>query len=179
MYIYKLNKNIMYKLFIASVTTIALIGATALTHQLPLSAQAQPSTAPNPSVAKRVLLTLKAEKQVKVGDKISYESTSGKSVKPGDILKYSVNAKNTDKPVKNLVLTQPVPRGTSYVKNSALALNGAELMFSIDGGKTYVVKPMLGKKEAPVATYTNLRWKFPGTIAAKAQVNATYEVVVK
>jgi uncharacterized repeat protein (TIGR01451 family) len=171
---------IFHKFLIASVSVIGLIGTTALTHQLPLSAQSQPSpSAPIPSAAKRVVLSLKAEKQVKSGDKISYEPTSGKSVKPGDVLRYTVNAKNGDKPVKNLILTQPIPKGTNYVKNSAIALNGAELLFSLDGGKTYLAKPMLGKKEAPATAYTNLRWKFAGTIAAKSQINATYEVVVK
>ena len=166
----------MYKLLIATFGIIATIGATAPTL-LPLSAQAQ--SAPTQSAAKRVVLTLKAEKQVKTGNKVAYESIAGKSVKPGDILRYTVNAKNGDKAVKNLMLTQPIPRGTSYLKNSATALNGAELLFSLDGGKTYIAKPMMGKKEAPTTAYTNLRWKFTGTIAAKAQVNATYEVVVK
>ncbi len=166
----------MYKFLIATLTIIATIGAATPTL-LPLSAQAQ--SAPNPSAAKRVMLTLKAEKQVKTGDKIAYETTAGKSVKPGDVLRYTVNAKNGDKAVKNLMLTQPIPKGTSYLKNSAIALNGAELLFSLDGGKTYLSKPMIGKKEAPTTTYTNLRWKFTGTLAAKAQVNATYEVVVK
>jgi uncharacterized repeat protein (TIGR01451 family) len=166
----------MYKILIASLAIVSTIGATAPTL-LPLSAQAQ--SAPQSVAAKRVVLSLKAEKQVKTGDKIAYEPTAGKSVKPGDILRYTVSAKNGDKAVKNLMLTQPIPKGTSYLKNSATALNGAELLFSLDGGKTYLAKPMLGKKEAPTTAYTNLRWKFTGTLAAKAQVNATYEVVVK
>jgi uncharacterized repeat protein (TIGR01451 family) len=165
-----------YKLLIATLGIIATIGSTAPTL---LSLPAQAQSAPTPSAAKRVLLTLKAEKQVKTGNKIAYEPTAGKSVKPGDILRYTVNAKNGDKAVKNLMLTQPIPRGTSYLKNSATALNGAELLFSIDGGKTYVAKPMMGKNEAPTTAYTNLRWKFTGTLTAKAQVNATYEVVIK
>jgi uncharacterized repeat protein (TIGR01451 family) len=166
----------MYKILIATLAIVSTIGATAPTL-LPLSAQAQ--SAPTQSAAKRVVLTLKAEKQLTTGDKVAYEAIAGKSVKPGDILRYTVNAKNGDKAVKNLMLTQPIPRGTSYLKNSATALNGAELLFSLDGGKTYVAKPMLGKKEAPTTAYTNLRWKFTGTLAAKAQVNATYKVVVQ
>jgi uncharacterized repeat protein (TIGR01451 family) len=165
-----------YKFLIASLAVVSTIGATAPTL-LPLSAQAQ--SAPTQPAAKRVMLTLKAEKQFKTGDKVAYEAISGKSVKPGDVLRYTVNAKNGEKAVKNLMLTQPIPRGTSYLKNSATALNGAELLFSLDGGKTYLAKPMVGKKEAPTTSYTNLRWKFTGTLAAKAQVNATYEVVVK
>jgi uncharacterized repeat protein (TIGR01451 family) len=171
----------MYKFLTTSVSILGLIGATAFTQQLPINAQLQPSTGAinQLTAAKRVVLTLKAEKQTKDGDKIVYQPTSGKSVKPGDVLRYTVTAKNGDKAVKNLMLTQPIPRGTSYMKDTASNLKGAELLFSIDGGKSYVAKPMLGKKEAPSSTYTNLRWKFPGQIAAKAQVNATYEVKVK
>jgi uncharacterized repeat protein (TIGR01451 family) len=176
MYSYRSIDKIMYKLLIATLGIIATIGATAPTL-LPLSAQAQ--SAPTQSAAQRVVLTLKAEKQVKTGTKIVYEPTTGKSVKPGDVLRYTVSAKNGEKAIKNLMLTQPIPRGTSYLKNSATALNGAELLFSLDGGKSYVAKPMMGKKEAPTTAYTNLRWKFTGTLAAKAQVNATYDVVIK
>jgi uncharacterized repeat protein (TIGR01451 family) len=170
----------MYKFLIASISAVGLIAATSLTQQFPLPAQAQttPSTATQPA-AKRVVLLLKAEKKVMEGTKVTYQSTSGKSVKPGDVLRYTVTAKNGDRPVKNLILTQPIPRGTSYVKNSANTLNGADLVFSVDGGKTYVAKPMEGKKEAPASKYTNLRWKFTNLMAAKAQVNATYEVTVK
>jgi uncharacterized repeat protein (TIGR01451 family) len=171
----------MCKFLAASVSVMTLIGATVLTQQLPLLAQLQPSpsgAAIQSPAAKRVVLTLKAEKQMKEGDKIVYQPTSGKSVKPGDVLRYTVTAKTGDKAVKNLILTQPIPRGTSYLKDSASNIKGAELLFSIDKGKSYIAKPMVGKKEAPTSTYTNIQWKLPGTIAAKAQVNATYEVKV-
>jgi uncharacterized repeat protein (TIGR01451 family) len=167
----------MYKFLATSVSIMTLVGATVLTQQLPLLAQFQPSATQAP-VAKRVVLTLKAEKQMKEGTKIVYQPTSGKTVKPGDVLRYTVTAKTGDKAVKNLILTQPIPRGTSYLKNSASTISGAALMFSIDGGKSYVAKPMMGKKEAPIDKYTNLQWKLPGTIAAKTQVNATYELKV-
>ncbi len=173
----------MYKLLVTSISAIGLIATTILTHQLPVQAQLQttPSTT-SPTAAKRVVLSYKAEKKVmEMVDKkpkISYQNT-GKSVKPGDILRYTVTAKNSDRPVKNLTLTQPIPKGTKYIKNSATQLAGAELLFSIDGGKTYVEKPMLDKKEAPASAYTNIRWKFSQSTAANAQINAACEVEVK
>ena len=177
-------KITMYKFFIASIGAIGLIVTTGLTNQLPLPAQAQPATdASTQPAAKRVVLTLKAEKKTTtvVGGKsvISYAPTTGKAVKPGDIIRYTVVAKNGVRPVKNLTLTQPMPRGTKYVRNSATTLAGADLLFSIDGGKTYTAKPMVEKKEAPDAAYTNIRWKFTKSIAADAQVSAAYEVQVK
>ena len=174
----------MYKLLIASISAIGLIATTALTHQLPVQAQLQTTPeATAPTAAKRVVLTYKAEKKVMEmvdkKQKISYQST-GKSVKPGDILRYTVTAKNSNRPVKNLTLTQPIPKGTTYVKNSAVPLEGADLLFSIDGGKTYSAKPMLNKKEAPASAYTNVRWKFTNkSTAANAQLQAACEVQVK
>jgi uncharacterized repeat protein (TIGR01451 family) len=173
----------MYKFLITSISAIGLIATTALTHQLPLQAQSQPiiGTATQPA-AKRVVLTLKAEKKmmemVNNKQKISYQPISGQ-VKQKDILKYTVTAKSNSQPVKNLALTQPIPKGTTYIKNSATPLEGAELLFSIDSGKTYTAKPIIGKKEAPTSYYTNLRWKFNKLMAANTKINASYEVQVK
>jgi uncharacterized repeat protein (TIGR01451 family) len=173
----------MYKLLITSISAVGLIATTTFTHQLPLQAQLQNNlgTATQPA-AKRVVLTLKAEKKiVKIVDdkpKITYQLVSGR-VQPRDILKYTVTARNGNRPVKNLMLTQPIPKGTTYIKNSATVLRGAELLFSIDGGKTYTARPMIDKKDAPTSAYTNLRWKFNTLMAANAQVNAAYEVEVK
>ncbi len=174
---------IMYKLLITSISAIGLIATTTFSHQLPLHAQLQsaPSDTVQPA-AKRVVLTLKAEKKiVKMVDdkpKVTYQPVSGR-VQPRDILKYTVIAKNGNRPVKNLMLTQPIPKGTIYVKESATVLPGSELLFSIDGGKTYTTRPVVDKKDAPPSAYTNIRWKFTRLMAANAQVNATYEVQVK
>lgn len=173
----------MYKLLIASISALGLIATTALTNQIPVLAQLQPAPgATTQPAAKRVVLTLKAEKKVmEMVDnkpKITYQPVSGK-VKQKDILKYTVTAKNGNRPVKNLMLTQPIPRGTMYVKDSATVLPGSELLFSIDGGKTYTTRPMIDKKDAPPSAYTNIRWKFTRLMAADAQVNAAYEVQVK
>jgi uncharacterized repeat protein (TIGR01451 family) len=173
----------MYKLLVASISAIGLIATTTLTAQLSVHAQLQTTpTTTAPTAAKRVVLTYKAEKKVMETvdkkQKITYQAT-GKSVKPGDILRYTVTAKNSDRPVKNLTLTQPIPKGTRYIKNSATPLADAELLFSIDGGKTYT-KPTIDKKEAPAAAYTNVRWKFASkSTPANAQINAACEVEVK
>jgi uncharacterized repeat protein (TIGR01451 family) len=184
MYIRAKSKITMYKLLVASISAIGLIATTTLTSQLPAPAQLQTTPATTaPTAAKRVVLTYKAEKKVMETvdkkQKVTYQAT-GKSVKPGDILRYTVTAKNSDRPVKNLTLTQPIPKGTRYIKNSATPLADAELLFSIDGGKTYSSKPTIDKKEAPAAAYTNVRWKFASkSTPANAQINAACEVEVK
>jgi uncharacterized repeat protein (TIGR01451 family) len=176
------SKITMYKILITSISVIGLIATTSLTHQLPLQAQSQTITGAAQPAAKRVVLTLKADKKVvaMVGNKqkVSYQPISGK-VKQQEIIRYTVVAQSNSQPVKNLALTQPIPRGTMYVKNSATTLAGSDLLFSIDGGRTYSAKPIIGKKEAPTNYYTNLRWKFNKLMAANTKINASYEVQVK
>jgi hypothetical protein len=93
---------------------------------------------------------------------------------------YTVIAKNNSScPLKNLVLKQPIPKGTIYVKDSAMAIEGAELLFSIDNGKTFSAKPTVGKELAPANDYNYLRWRFLSKVAAKAQVKTTYKLQVK
>lgn len=93
---------------------------------------------------------------------------------------YTVIAKNNSRcSLKNLVLKQPIPKGTQYVKDSAIAIDGAELLFSIDGGKTFSLQPKIGKQVVPAADYNYLRWRFIGKTPAKAQVKTTYKLQVK
>lgn len=175
----------MYKLLIASLSVVGIAIAAPLTQQLPLNAQLQPGTATKPAT-KQVSLNLSVKKKVVKGEKTSFLPLSGNAkVEPGDTLHYTLTAKIGTRGVKNLMLKQPIPKGTTYVKNSASQVKGAELMFSIDGGKTYSAKPMVPnpKKnappiEAPASAYTHIRWRFPNTIPANSNVNTTYEVKV-
>jgi uncharacterized repeat protein (TIGR01451 family) len=143
--------------------------------------QLDDTTIPTEPIPKpRIALTLIAEKQVIIGEKITFQAVKGKSVKPGDILRYTVIAKNSGKAVKNLLLTQPIPRGTHYIENSSSILNGAaEVLFSIDGGKSYSDDPKIEDRSAPVSAYTNVRWKFTGVLPSQSQVEASYSVMVK
>jgi uncharacterized repeat protein (TIGR01451 family) len=165
---------------LASIGTIVPIFAT---PQFPVNAQLsteQNCNNPLPP-AKRVTLTLKADKQVMTDNKIGFQPIAGKSsVKPGDIIMYTVIAKNNSNcPLKNLVLKQPIPKGTMYVKDSAMEIAGAELLFSIDRGKTFSAKPTIGKELAPATDYNYLRWRFLNKVAANAQVKTTYKLQVK
>lgn len=122
-------------------------------------------------------------------EQVTWQPLQGEvQVQPGDVLRYTLSSKNAgEKPAKDLVLTQPVPAKTTFVLDSARA-NGAKLTFSIDGGKTFVQKPMVtvkladGKEElrpAPAEVYTHVRWDYSESLAPMAAVNATYEVTVQ
>jgi uncharacterized repeat protein (TIGR01451 family) len=181
-----------HKSLIANFIAVVSIATTfLLILQLPLEARSKRSSkhrskplttcVDSSPVAQRVLLTLKADKKVIEGEKIVFQPIIGKApVKPGDIIKYTVIAKNNSHcPLKNLMLKQLIPKGTIYLKNSATDFNGAELLFSIDRGKTFVAKPKIDDREAPTTAYDYIRWKFPGKIATNAQVKTAYELQIK
>jgi uncharacterized repeat protein (TIGR01451 family) len=142
----------------------------------------------------KVQLALGAEKQVKVTDtkgktQIAWQPLKGQvTVHPGDVVRYTLTGENAgDKPAGNLVLTQPVPAQTVYQLKSARA-NGANLAFSIDGGKVFSAQPMVKAKladgkevlqPAPASAYTHIRWDYSKSLAPMAAVHATYEVAVK
>jgi uncharacterized repeat protein (TIGR01451 family) len=174
----------MHKLLIASLSVVSIAIAAPLAQQLPINAQL-PGVATK-AAAKKVNLNLAVKKKLVKGDKTSYQTLGGNAkVEPGDTLFYTLTANIGSSGAKNLVLKQPIPKGTTYVKNSATQVAGAELMFSIDGGKSYSPKPMMPnpKKgeppiEAPASAYTHIRWRFPNLIPANKKVDATYEVKV-
>jgi uncharacterized repeat protein (TIGR01451 family) len=185
------SDSIVHKSLIASFIVVVSIATTfLLTPQFPLEARSKhrskhrskPLTTcvDTSPVAQRVLLTLKADKKVIQGEQVVFQPIVGKSpVKPGDIIKYTVVAKNNSHcPLKHLMLKQLIPKGTTYIKNSATDFNGAELLFSVDRGKTFVAKPKIGNKEAPVTAYNYIRWRFPGKIATNAQVKTVYELQI-
>ncbi len=173
----------MSKFSIVILTGIGMIATTLLTPQFPLDAKSPTlrTCVDSLPISQRVALTLKADKKVIKDNKVIFQPIAGKaSVKPGDIIKYTVIAKNNSRcPLKNLILKQPIPRGTNYLKDSAISIDGAELLFSIDGGKTFFAKPMIGKQAAPETSYNYLRWKFSGRMATNAQVKTTYKLQVK
>jgi uncharacterized repeat protein (TIGR01451 family) len=171
----------MSKFSIVILASIGTISTIFFTPQLSAHARIKkPRICLDPLPAsKLVTLTLKADKQVMTDNNIfSFQAIAGKaSVKRGDIIMYTVVAKNNSRcPLKNLVLKQPIPKGTQYVKDSAMAIDGAELLFSIDGGKTFSAKPTMGKQIVPETDYNYLRWRFIGKTAANAQVKTTYKL---
>jgi uncharacterized repeat protein (TIGR01451 family) len=144
-------------------------------------------------LAPKVKLNLGAEKKVISVDaqgkqQISWKALDGSAVQPGDVLRYTLVSENAgDKSAKDLKLTQPIPAQTLYTLDSAKA-NGAKLTYSIDGGKTFVEKPLVTvklangqevQKPAPASSYTHIRWDYSNSLAPLATVRAAYEVAVK
>ncbi|XGV98435.1 MAG: hypothetical protein ACAF41_05765 [Leptolyngbya sp. BL-A-14] len=143
----------------------------------------------------KVQLNLVGEKQVVTKDAQGKDSLSWQggqvAVQSGDVLRYRLTGKNEgDRPVKNLTLNQPIPKGTVFVLKSAKVTSNqaARITYSIDAGRSFVEAPTVqvtrsdGKVEtrpAPAEAYTHIRWNLPNTLAANAPVNAEYQVKVR
>jgi uncharacterized repeat protein (TIGR01451 family) len=157
----------------ALVTTILVGASLPVISQLTQPAVAQTATAPKP-------LVLKLSQAKKVADKKGFKLVPITKAVPGDVIVYKIAANNiSTKPISKLVINQKIRPGTTYVLSSATPIKGTELTFSTDGGKTYTAAPLVAKKPAPAANYTNVRWAFIGSVAPKSQSDLSYEVKVR
>ncbi len=142
----------------------------------------------------------KVELQLIAKQKVTQKDTQGKeqvswnvltkdtTVQKGTILRFQVVAKNTgDRAAEKLIVTQPIPKGTTYAIGSTTQSN-AELTYSLDGGKTFSANPMVqvtlpnGATEmqpAPAEAYTHVRWMVGSAIAPKSGIEMAYDVSVR
>lgn len=132
--------------------------------------------------AGNVSVSIKTDKQevvVKNGKKLTQVVPATKFA-PGDTIVYTITYTNKGtEPAVNAIVDDPVPRGTTYVGGSATGA-GAEITFSIDGGKTFKKPSELtggDKKPVPPEKYTAIRWTIPqipaggsGKVSFKAHV---------
>lgn len=187
----------MKRFSIASLGALAVMATIPFVGEMPVLANlrdAGVAIAQNVQRQPQVQLALGAEKKVVQNQQgkqqVAWQTLQGNvTVHPGDVIRYVVSGKNnSDRAVKNLVVTQPIPKQTTYVLSSATVKNGASVTYSIDNGKSFVEKPTVrvklasGKVEtrpAPAELYTHLRWKFTESIDPAAAVNATYQVKVR
>lgn len=177
---------------------IALVATTSFAGVMPGLATLQSRDTAIAQTAKQdspVKLVLAAERRPLVaiasGQTEWTPLPSGASLRPGETIRYIVTASNTsDRAIKNLVVTQPIPKGSVYVLNSATlpSVEGARVDYSIDGGKSYSAKPTIRVKlengevvtrPAPETMYTNVRWAFGGSLSPKTVSNATYQVRIR
>ncbi|MFN6514216.1 MAG: hypothetical protein RMY29_006925 [Nostoc sp. CreGUA01] len=181
----------------AGLGTFALIATVPFLGQFPGVANiwhSESAYAQNIKTQAQIQLRLEAEKQVIAQDQQGkqsqkWEPLKGQAVvRPGDVLRYTLSGENKgDRPVKNLTLNQPIPKGMVYVLKSASVTNNGKITYSIDGGRSFVENPTVkvtvpnGKvetKPAPAIAYTHIRLQVP-SVAAKTTVKATYQTQVR
>jgi uncharacterized repeat protein (TIGR01451 family) len=151
---------------------IALVGAA------PVMAQSQE---PKPLVISAINQTAES---AKAADKARKD---GALARPGDVLGYSLAFTNlTSGSVNHVQFVDPLPKGLVYRTGSARADKAARIEYSIDGGKSYAVEPMVvvienGRrvmKPAPREAYSHIRWTVSEPLAPGAQVTAEFEAEV-
>lgn len=112
-------------------------------------------------------------------------------VEPDQLVEYQLTYTNKgDSTINGLTVVGPVPKGTTYVSNTANADVSAALLVSIDGGKTFEPEPVVRlvtkesgevvEKLIPAEQYTHLQWKAATAINADGGTQFyTYRVRVK
>lgn len=188
----------MKRVSVAGMGALALIATLSFVGQMPgvggLLWHSTSAIAQNVKTQGQIQLRLEAEKQVVVQDQNGKQSKTWQPLKgqavvqPGDVLRYTLSGENkSDRPVKNLTLNQPIPKGMVYVLKSTIATNDTKVTYSIDGGRSFVENPTVkvtlpdGKvetKPAPANVYTHIRLQVP-SVAAKKTVKAIYQIQVR
>lgn len=127
---------------------------------------------------------------------VQYDKSGKESLKPVNVaepkqlIEYQLTYENTGgASLEGLVITGPIPSSTEYQANSAKTAVQANLLVSIDGGKTFEAEPVKRKvrnakgqeevKIIPPSEYTHLRWKSNEKLASKASQLFAYRVKVK
>ena len=111
------------------------------------------------------------------------------SVHPGDVLDWKITSANEgDGAARSYKTVGHVPQGTSFVSGSATAEYGAQVSYSIDGGKSFAAQPTIEEKQAdgsvkrvpaPVSMYTEVRYEWAEPLAPGSTLAADYKVRVK
>lgn len=109
-------------------------------------------------------------------------------VNPGDILDWTITSENDgNADALGYKTVAHIPRGTSFVAESAKADGAVKAIYSIDGGKTFSAQPMVDEKQtdgsvkrvpAPVSMYTEIRYEWTDPLAQGGKLSASYKVRV-
>jgi uncharacterized repeat protein (TIGR01451 family) len=107
-------------------------------------------------------------------------------VVPGDEVFYTLEIRNTGStPLPPPTVDFAIPEHMRYIANSAVGA-GAEVSYSIDGGRTFdrpesllVAAGGRDQRTATVAEYTHIRWRLKHVLKSKAVALARFRAVVK
>jgi uncharacterized repeat protein (TIGR01451 family) len=108
---------------------------------------------------------------------------------PGSVVEYRLQFTNVSAdPIAELAVNGPVPARTTYLGKSATTEAQANLVVSIDGGRSYESEPVVRSVHEPDGTirqvvvppsrYTHIRWLNEESLEANATVSYRYRVRV-
>lgn len=135
-----------------------------------------------------ITLTMKAqEREVITGDdgKREVRLIEPTNVIPGDLIVYTTTYRNNgNEAATDVAITNVIAKEMRYIAGSADS-KGAQLTYSVDGGKTFNREENLtvlganGKpRPATVDDYTHIRWKI-ADIPAGAEGSVSYQAQVR
>lgn len=109
-----------------------------------------------------------------------------KKVAPDGEVIYTTTFKNTiNKPISNIMVTNPIPANMLYTADSATGANTV-ITYSVDGGKAYDAPEKLtvagkdGKQRpAQAADFTHIRWIYKGDLATGKSSDVVFKAKVK
>lgn len=108
------------------------------------------------------------------------------NVVPGTEVIYTITAHNTGaEDASSIVITNPVPEHTVYIKGSAFG-SGTDISFSVDGGNSFNKPEKLTIKDAKGNTrpataedYTHIRWVLQFALKPGQKAPVWYRVRIK
>ena len=110
-------------------------------------------------------------------------------VKPGEVLDWTITSENSGNAAAlEYKAVGHIPRGTTFVADSAKADGSGKVVYSIDGGKSYSAQPMIEEKQAdgtvkqvpaPASMYTEIRYEWADPLVQGGKLSASYKVRVK
>jgi len=106
-------------------------------------------------------------------------------VVPGETVYYTITFTNiSDEAADNVVITNPIADDLVYVDGSGFG-PGADMQFSVDGGKTFAVLQELTvtadgvTRAAKASDFTHVRWVMKNSLDAGAQATARFAAVLE
>jgi uncharacterized repeat protein (TIGR01451 family) len=135
-------------------------------------------------------LSIKAVAEVEsktvAGGRESVKLVSADRVVPGDRVIYTLEVRNTGAiGLESPTVIHPIPEHMRYVADSAVG-PGAEVSYSIDGGKSFEHAENLRvtgadgqSRPATAADYTHIRWHLKNTLKANSVAFVRFRALVK
>ena len=135
-----------------------------------------------PEVKVQISGTLKRGSQIVALDKTEM-------VESGEILDWKISSANLGSAAaRNYRVVGQIPKGTEYIAGSADGDHAPQILYSIDGGKSFSMQPVVEEKQpdgsvkqipAPVSMYSQIKFEWAKELPAESQLNAAYRVRVK
>ncbi len=165
-------------------TTIIALGlAAAVSCRGSLIALAD-SITPDSTIAVKAIAEV--ETRVSQNGRDIVKLTPADRVVPGDQVVYTLQIRNNGAAaVRAPNVPYPIPDHMSYVADSAVG-PGADVTYSIDGGRTFdrpenlkVAEPKGRMRTATAAEYTHIRWHLKNNLKSNSVAFARFRAVVK